>query len=113
MVKASDLPLSRTLEVGKLKVHALEGGLQWLDGGAMFGVVPRPLWEKKIPPDPRHRIPLALRCLLVETENNWIIIIVNLPIQISVVSIFYHQTTYFASKRIKVCKDIRTIFNLL
>ena len=63
---AADLPLTRTMRVGSLKVHALEAGLQWLDGGAMFGVVPRPLWETKIPPDDRHRIPLALRCLLVE-----------------------------------------------
>ena len=68
-MKASDLPLTRTLDLGTLRVHALEAGLQWLDGGAMFGVVPRPLWEKKIPPDERHRIPLALRCLLVETPN--------------------------------------------
>jgi len=74
MVTASDLPLARTLEVGRLKVHALEGGLQWLDGGAMFGVVPRPLWERKIPPDARHRIPLALRCLLVETPSALVLV---------------------------------------
>jgi glyoxylase-like metal-dependent hydrolase (beta-lactamase superfamily II) len=73
-MKASDLPLSRTLQVGKLRVHALEAGIQWLDGGAMFGVVPRPLWEKKIPPDERHRIPLALRCLLVETPNALVLV---------------------------------------
>jgi glyoxylase-like metal-dependent hydrolase (beta-lactamase superfamily II) len=40
----------------------------------MFGVVPRPLWEKAIPPDERHRIPLALRCLLVEAPNNLVLI---------------------------------------
>lgn len=40
----------------------------------MFGVVPRPLWEKKIPPDSRHRIPLALRCLLVETPNALVLV---------------------------------------
>jgi len=68
-ISASELPLTRTLRVGNLTLHALEAGIQWLDGGAMFGVVPRPLWEKKIRPDSRHRIPLALRCLLVETPN--------------------------------------------
>jgi glyoxylase-like metal-dependent hydrolase (beta-lactamase superfamily II) len=57
-----------------MRVHALEAGIQWLDGGAMFGVVPRPLWEKKIPPDHRHRIPLALRCLLVETPNALVLV---------------------------------------
>ncbi len=40
----------------------------------MFGVVPRPLWEQKIPPDERHRIPLALRCLLVETPNALVLV---------------------------------------
>lgn len=73
-VRASDLPLARTSTVGALRVHALEAGIQWLDGGAMFGVVPRPLWEKKIPPDDRHRIPLALRCLLVETPNALVLV---------------------------------------
>jgi len=73
-MKASELPLARTLELGRLRVHALEAGIQWLDGGAMFGVVPRPLWEKKIPPDERHRIPLALRCLLVETPNALVLV---------------------------------------
>ena len=60
------MELCYTFEVGSLTCHLLEGGRQWLDGGAMFGVVPRPLWEKKIPPDDRNRIPLALRCLAVE-----------------------------------------------
>jgi glyoxylase-like metal-dependent hydrolase (beta-lactamase superfamily II) len=55
-------------------VHALEAGVQWLDGGAMFGVVPRPLWERKIPPDARHRIPLALRCLLVEAPGALVLV---------------------------------------
>ena len=73
-LKAVDLPLSRTLNIGNLRVHALEAGIQWLDGGAMFGVVPRPLWEKKIPPDERHRIPLALRCLLIEAPNTLVLV---------------------------------------
>ena len=48
--------------------------MQWLDGGAMFGVVPRPLWERRIAPDGQHRIPLALRCLLVETPSALVLI---------------------------------------
>lgn len=58
--------LVHTFQVGGLHCHALEGGIQRLDGGAMFGVVPKPLWEKRIAPDQRNRIGLALRCLLVE-----------------------------------------------
>ena len=69
-----DLPLSRTTKVGSIRIHALEAGLQWLDGGAMFGVVPKPLWEKRIPADPRNRIPLALRCLLVEAPNALVLV---------------------------------------
>ncbi len=40
----------------------------------MFGVVPRPLWEKRIAPDARHRIPLGMRCLLVEHESGLVLI---------------------------------------
>ncbi len=69
-----DLPLVRSRDVGGITVHALEAGLQRLDGGAMFGVVPRPLWEKRIRPDERHRIPLALRCLLVEAPEALILV---------------------------------------
>lgn len=69
-----DLPLVRTTTVGSIRIHALEAGLQWLDGGAMFGVVPRPLWERRIAPDGRNRIPLALRCLLVEAPHALVLI---------------------------------------
>jgi glyoxylase-like metal-dependent hydrolase (beta-lactamase superfamily II) len=54
------------LELGDLRVTVLNDGFQRLDGGAMFGVVPKPLWERRIAPDERNRIRLALRCLLVE-----------------------------------------------
>ncbi len=60
--------------VGRLRCHALEGGRQHLDGGAMFGVVPKPLWEKRIPPDARNRIPLALRCVLIEHDAGLVLV---------------------------------------
>lgn len=69
-----DLPLARTTTLGAIRLHALEAGIQRLDGGAMFGVVPRPLWEKRIPPDDRHRIPLALRCLLIEAPDALVLV---------------------------------------
>jgi glyoxylase-like metal-dependent hydrolase (beta-lactamase superfamily II) len=72
-VLATDV-LVRTRTLGRLRIHALEAGLQRLDGGAMFGVVPKPLWEKRIPADERNRIPLALRCLLVETPDGLVLI---------------------------------------
>ena len=49
-----------------MKLWSVEGNRQRLDGGAMFGNVPRALWERWIAPDERHRIPLACRGLLVE-----------------------------------------------
>jgi len=60
------MPLTRTFSVGRFRCHTLEGGRQHLDGGAMFGVVPKTLWSRRIPPDERNRIPLGLRCLLIE-----------------------------------------------
>jgi len=63
-----------TFTVGRLTCHALEGGMQHLDGGAMFGVVPKPLWERRIPADERNRIPLALRCLLIEHDDGLVLI---------------------------------------
>ena len=59
-------PLVETRRVGALTVHAIQGGGQRLDGGAMFGVVPKPLWERRIPADERNRIALGMRCLLIE-----------------------------------------------
>jgi glyoxylase-like metal-dependent hydrolase (beta-lactamase superfamily II) len=66
--------LVQTRQVGALRVHALQAGLQQLDGGAMFGVVPRTLWERKIPPDAKNRIPLGMRCLLVEHPDELVLV---------------------------------------
>jgi glyoxylase-like metal-dependent hydrolase (beta-lactamase superfamily II) len=68
------MTLVRSFTVGELRCHTLEGGLQRLDGGAMFGVVPKPLWERAIAPDERNRIPLAMRCLLVEHPDGLVLI---------------------------------------
>ena len=60
--------------LGDFNLHPLDAGILRLDGGAMFGVVPKPLWEKKIPADERNRIPLAMRCMLVETPDALVLI---------------------------------------
>jgi glyoxylase-like metal-dependent hydrolase (beta-lactamase superfamily II) len=49
-----------------MKLWSICGNTQRLDGGAMFGNVPRAMWEKWIQPDEQHRIPLACRALLAE-----------------------------------------------
>ena len=51
-----------------MQLLSIEGNTQRLDGGAMFGNCPRPVWEKWAPPDDRHRITLACRALLVKEE---------------------------------------------
>src|SRR5438552_19213507 len=63
-----------TFKIGRLTCHALEAGRQALDGGAMFGVVPKPLWQRRIAADERNRIPLALRCLLVEHGDGLVLV---------------------------------------
>lgn len=54
-------------------VTAIEGNRQLLDGGAMFGNAPRPVWEKWIAPDAIGRIPLACRAMLIETGGKKIL----------------------------------------
>jgi glyoxylase-like metal-dependent hydrolase (beta-lactamase superfamily II) len=61
-------------QLGDLTCWSLDAGLQRLDGGAMFGVVPKPMWEKRIAPDVRNRIPLALRCLLIEHADGLVLV---------------------------------------
>jgi glyoxylase-like metal-dependent hydrolase (beta-lactamase superfamily II) len=68
------MSLSQSITLGALRIHVLEGGTQRLDGGAMFGVVPKPLWSKRIAPDDRNRIPLAMRSLLVEHPDGLVLI---------------------------------------
>ena len=67
-------PRVQTLNIGRLKVHAIQAGGQQLDGGAMFGVVPKPLWERRIKADERNRIPLGMRCLLIEHERGLVLV---------------------------------------
>ena len=68
------MTLAQSFQVGGLRCHLLEGGFQRLDGGAMFGVVPYPLWSRRVRHDERHRILLAMRCLLVEHPDGLLLI---------------------------------------
>jgi glyoxylase-like metal-dependent hydrolase (beta-lactamase superfamily II) len=56
-----------------MQLTAVLGNSQRLDGGAMFGNAPRPMWEKWIAPDEQNRIPLACRCLLVRDRGRLIL----------------------------------------
>ena len=61
-------------ETPDLRVTTLDAGSLWLDGGAMFGVVPKPLWSRRTACDEQNRIPLAMRCLLVETAEHRVLV---------------------------------------
>lgn len=52
-----------------MKLEVIEGNFQHLDGGAMFGNAPKEMWKQWIHPDERNRIPLACRCLLLQTSD--------------------------------------------
>jgi glyoxylase-like metal-dependent hydrolase (beta-lactamase superfamily II) len=62
------------VNLGDLSLHSLSDGYFGLDGGAMFGVVPKPVWERTNPADDRNRIRLAARPLLVVTGAERILI---------------------------------------
>ncbi|MBQ0907664.1 MBL fold metallo-hydrolase [Flavobacterium sp. F-328] len=57
-----------------MKLYPIETGNFKLDGGAMFGVVPKTIWNKTNPADANNLIDIAARCLLIEEENRLILI---------------------------------------
>ncbi len=62
------------MRVGSFDIHALETSHCALDGGAMFGVVPKVLWQKQIAPDSENRIPLTTRSLLLIGDDKRILV---------------------------------------
>jgi len=62
------------IAVGQFEIHGLRDGFFHLDGGAMFGVVPKPLWEKIFPADDKNRIRLALNSFLIKKEDMLILV---------------------------------------
>ncbi|MEQ6378420.1 MBL fold metallo-hydrolase [Bacillaceae bacterium S4-13-58] len=63
-----------TLTIGRAKLTWLRGGVNYLDGGAMFGVVPKALWEKKYPNNDRNQIELRTDPILLEIDGKKYII---------------------------------------
>ncbi len=64
----------RVFKGKRVVVYQLDSGKFALDGGAMFGVVPKVLWSRLIKPDGKNRIPMATHPLLVKTERGWVLI---------------------------------------
>lgn len=66
-----------SLNFGHLELFPIETGRFMLDGGAMFGVVPKTLWSREIPADDLNRIPMAMRCLLIKSGKTGKIYLVD------------------------------------
>lgn len=62
------------MRLGAFEIAILSDGTFALDGGQMFGVVPKVLWEKRLPADARNRVRLGLTCLLVRTGKHNVLI---------------------------------------
>jgi glyoxylase-like metal-dependent hydrolase (beta-lactamase superfamily II) len=62
------------LTLGGWTLTPVETGYLWLDGGSMFGSVPKPLWSRTNPADERNRIRLAMRCLLAEGHGRRVLV---------------------------------------
>ena len=67
-------PHVETRQLGAWRIHSIRTGGMRLDGGAMFGIIPKPLWEKKLPADDRNRIPMCMRSLVIEHDIGPIVI---------------------------------------
>lgn len=65
---------SKKLQIGPYKILPVPTGIFGLDGGAMFGTVPKVLWEKTNPPDEKNRIAMEARALLLLSDNKKILI---------------------------------------
>src|SRR6202034_3003301 len=63
-----------SMKLGEIEFHIFSTGRVLLDGGAMFGVIPRPLWEKKMAPDARNRITLSMNSLLIHAGGKRILV---------------------------------------
>src|SRR6476661_4683499 len=63
-----------SLSFGHFELQAISGGRFRMDGGCMFGVVPKVLWQKKFEPDALNRIPMETSCLLIRSQDATILV---------------------------------------
>lgn len=62
------------MRLGNLEIYVVSDGFVRMDGGGMFGVVPRVLWEKHLAPDEFNRVKTALNCLVIVTREKTILV---------------------------------------
>lgn len=99
-----------------MTIHTIEAGNFKLDGGAMFGVVPKSIWQKTNPADGNNCIDIAARCLLIEDANRLILIDTGMGTKQSdkFYSYYYRWGNYNLMDSIKKAgftpKDITDVF---
>ena len=74
LLARADALRASTMKLGDLEFWLITDGTFRLDGGAMFGVIPRPMWERVAPPDGRNRILMAMNSLLIRAAGKWILL---------------------------------------
>jgi glyoxylase-like metal-dependent hydrolase (beta-lactamase superfamily II) len=62
--------MTATISVGEIQLTIVSGGRLRVDGGTMFGVIPRAMWERVAPPDDQNRIQLDTNCVLIRTRGS-------------------------------------------
>ncbi|MGE5180381.1 MAG: MBL fold metallo-hydrolase [Bacteroidota bacterium] len=67
-------PAAPSVSIGPYTVRFISGGRFRLDGGAMFGVVPKVLWNRVAPADERNRIRMGMNCLLIEGDGKRVVV---------------------------------------
>jgi glyoxylase-like metal-dependent hydrolase (beta-lactamase superfamily II) len=69
--------------LGDVELTIVCDGRYWTDGGVHFGIVPRVLWEPIISPDEKHRVPMGLNCLLIQSQGKRILVDTGLGSKLS------------------------------
>ncbi|MCD6291256.1 MAG: MBL fold metallo-hydrolase [Anaerolineae bacterium] len=64
----------RKIKVGRVTVHIVDDGQVWTDAGGLFGLVPKRLWSRFVTADAENRLPTALRCLVIESQGQRILV---------------------------------------
>jgi glyoxylase-like metal-dependent hydrolase (beta-lactamase superfamily II) len=66
--------MAYTVTIGSLRCHILSDGLQYVDGGGFFGLIPRTMWQEVITPNAQNQIPVDSRALLIESAAGLILV---------------------------------------
>ena len=101
------------IEFGDFMICCVNDGFFKLDGGAMFGIVPKPVWEKNNPADEKNRIPLSLNCLLIQNRKTTATILVDTGIGVKNNETREKFRKFYDFKRSCLVENIYNIMGLL